>query len=111
VNVNGNWDQLPKTVSDIGATAEEIFAGYHSVEKIVGKDAMKELPFGAIAMWTCLDKLGAGLQQFMAGARKFKISEIRREDIASANRCMEKETGIPFITQAQNEEALAILKA
>ncbi|MDR1397055.1 MAG: FMN-binding glutamate synthase family protein [Desulfarculales bacterium] len=111
VKVNGNWDQLPKTVSDIGATAEEIFAGYHNVEKIVGREAMKELPFGAVAMWTCLDKLGAGLQQFMAGARKFKIGEIRREDIAAANRCMEKETGLPFITEAREEEALAILKA
>ena len=107
--VNGNWDSLPKSVSEFGSTAEEIFAGYRSVEKIVGKQAMAELPFGAIAMWTCLDKLGAGLQQFMAGARRFGINEIRRSDIASANREMERETGIPFLTEAQDEAAKAIL--
>ncbi len=109
--VFGNWEQLPKTVSDIGLTPETIFAGWHAVEQKVGKDAMKDLPFGAVAMWTMLDKLGAGLQQFMAGARKFRLEDICREDIAACNRETERETGIPFITEAFDDVAKAILKS
>ncbi len=108
--VHGNWNDLPKTVSNFGQSAEAIFAGYYSVEKLVGKQAMRELPLGAVATWTLLDKLGAGLQQIMAGARKFRVSAIGRADIASANREMERETGIPFIAEAQDEAAKAILK-
>ncbi len=109
--VSGNWDTLPKTVSEHGTTAAEIFAGYHDMQAKIGREAMKDLPYGAIAMWTLLDKLGAGVQQLMAGARRFSLDQIRREDIASGNRETERETGIPFITDVQDEFARAILKA
>ncbi len=109
--VHGNWDSLPKTVSDFGDTPESIFAGYHGLQEKVGKDAMAGIPFGAIAMWTLLDKLGAGLQQFMAGARRFRLDAIRREDIASCNRAVERETGIPFITDVQDDRARDILNS
>jgi hypothetical protein len=108
--VNGNWDSLPPAVADRGQTAEEIFAGYHEVEKKVGKDAMKEIPFGAIAMWGALDKLGAGLQQLMAGERKFSLASIDRDDIAAANRETARETGLSFITDIGDETAREILK-
>ncbi len=107
--VHGNWDSLPKTVSDIGTTPETIFAGYHEVEAKLGKDEMKNIPLGAIAMWTNLDRLGAALQQMMAGARKFNLAELTRNDIASANRETERETKIPFITEQNDEVARAIL--
>ncbi len=107
--VNGNWDTLPKSIADLGNSAETIFAGYHAVEAKLGKAEMKKVPLGAIAMWTNLDRLGAGLQQIMAGARKFNISEISRLDIASANRETERETGVPFIIDMQNEAAYNIL--
>ena len=107
--VAGNWDQLPKTVSDIGTTPETIFAGWHTVQQKLGKAAMKDLPFGAVAMWSLVDKLGAGLQQFMAGARKFNLGAIAREDIAACNRSVAKETGITFITDAFDDAAKDIL--
>jgi hypothetical protein len=47
--VNGHWNELPKTVLQVGSSAKEIFACYHDVEKIVGKDEMKNVPYGAIA--------------------------------------------------------------
>lgn len=107
--VNGNWDSLPKSVSDIGNTAETIFAGYHALEARLGKKEMKSIPYGAIAMCTSLDRLGAGLQQLMAGARKFTLKELARTDIASANRETERETKIPFITDINDEKAKKIL--
>ncbi|WP_258360613.1 glutamate synthase-related protein [Moorella sulfitireducens] len=107
--VNGNWDTLPKTVAEMGTRAEEIFAGYYDVQKKVGPEEMKNIPYGAIAFWTLADKLTAGLQQLMAGARKFSLDQISRNDIASANRETEAETGIPFITDVQDEFARKIL--
>jgi glutamate synthase domain-containing protein 2 len=109
--VNGNWSELPRSVSDIGTKAEEIFAGYYDVQKKVGADAMKDIPLGAIAVWTLADKLAAGLQQLLAGARRFSVSEISRYDLASGNRETEKETGIPFITEIQDEAAKRMLNS
>jgi len=109
--VNGNWDELAPSVKEIGSSAEEIFAGYYDVEKKVGKQEMKNIPYGAIAMWTLADKLAAGLQQLMAGARKFSLKDIAREDLFSANRETERETKIPFITDVLDERAKKILTA
>lgn len=108
--LNGNWDKLPASVTAIGSQPEEIFASYYDVEKKVGKKEMKNIPFGAIAIWTLMDKLSAGLQQLLAGARKFSISEISRDDLFAANRETAKETGIPFITDALDESAKRILR-
>jgi hypothetical protein len=107
--VCGNWDSLPRSVSEIGDSAETIFAGYHSLAARLGKEEMKNIPYGAIAIWTSLDRLGAGLQQLMAGARRFAVGSIARSDIASANRETERETGVPFITGIQDETARQLL--
>ena len=109
--VNGHWDELAPAVAHFGRWPDEIFAGYYDVQHKVGKDEMKNIPYGAIAVWTLADKLAAGLQQLMAGARKFQLSEIAREDLASGNRETEKETGIPFITAIQEGAAKDILTA
>lgn len=108
--LNGNWDQLPKTVTDIGDKPEGIFASWYDVEDIVGSKEMENIPFGAIALYTMADKLSAGLQQFMAGARKFNLNEIDRSDLMAGNRATERETKIPYMTEALNDKALDILK-
>ncbi len=107
--VHGNWETLPASVREIGHSPEEIFAGYYEVQNVVGRDEMKNIPFGAIAIWTLADKLAAGLQQLLAGARKFNVRDISRDDLYSANRETERETGIPFITDVGDEQARKIL--
>jgi glutamate synthase domain-containing protein 2 len=107
----GNWEKLPKTVSNLGTKAEEIFASYFDVQKKVGKKEMKNIPYGAIAFWTMADKLGCGLQQLMAGARKFSLSQIAREDIFSGNRETAIETGIPHVADVNDESAKKILNS
>ena len=107
--LNGNWDKLSKAVLDNGSQPEEIFAGYYDVQKKVGADEMKHIPYGAIASWTLADKLSAGLKQLMAGARKFSLSEISRDDLLASNRDTAKETGISFITEAKDQIAKKIL--
>jgi glutamate synthase domain-containing protein 2 len=107
--LNGNWDKLPKTVASIGNSAEEIFSSYFDVQKKVGKKEMENIPYGAIALWTMADKLACGLQQLMAGARKFSLEHVSRGDIFSANRETAKETGIPHLADVNNESAKRIL--
>jgi hypothetical protein len=108
--VNGNWDKLAASVSSVGSSAEEIFAGYYAIQKKVGSAEMHNIPFGAIAIWTLADKLSAGVQQFMAGVRKFNLSAISRDDIFSGNRETERETGIPFISDIGDQSAKKILQ-
>jgi glutamate synthase domain-containing protein 2 len=109
--VSGSWDKLPASVTELGSTAEELFAGYYDLQKKVGKDEMKNIPLGAVAFWTLADKLAAGIQQLMAGARRFSLKAITRDDIVSANRETENETGVPFITDAADDKARKIMKS
>ena len=108
-DLNGNWNELPKTVQRVGNTAKEIFAGYFDVEKKVGKDEMKNIPYGAIAFYTMADKLACGLQQLLAGARRFSVKEITRNDIFSGNRETAQETGIKHVSDVNDESARKIL--
>jgi hypothetical protein len=107
--LNGNWDALPKTVTQYGTTAQEIFSCYYDVEKKVGKEAMAEIPYGALAIWTLGDKLSCGIQQLMAGARRFSMNTLTRNDIFAANRETAEETGILHISQINDESAKKIL--
>lgn len=109
--VNGNWDKLPPSVKQIGHTKDDLFAGYYDVQKKVGKEEMKHIPLGAIAAWTFADKLAAGLQQLMAGARKFSLDRITRDDIMAANRETETETGLPYITEKNDKAAHEVLNS
>ncbi len=108
-DVNGNWNELPKNVLQQGKTADEIFTGYHDLEEKIGKDEMKNIPYSAIAFYTLADKLGCGLQQLMAGARKFSLNQITRQEIFSGNRETAQETGIPHCTDVNDESARKIL--
>jgi hypothetical protein len=109
--INGNWDKLPASVKNIGTTPQELFAGYYDVQKKVGKDEMKNIPLGAIASWTLADKLTAGLQQLMAGARKFSLDKISRDDIYAANRETARETKLTYITDKNDAKARDIIKS
>jgi len=110
-DVNGNWIELPKTVQEVGNSGKEIFASYFDVEKKVGKNEMKNIPYGAIAFYTMADKLSCGLQQLLAGARKFSMNQISRGDIFSGNRETAQETGIPHVSDVNDESARKILKS
>ncbi|MDR0397328.1 MAG: FMN-binding glutamate synthase family protein [Oscillospiraceae bacterium] len=108
--LNGGWDALPKHVAEAyGSKPEELFAGYYDVQKKVGAHEMGNVPLGAVAVWTLADKLAAGVQQLMAGARRFSVDAIRREDIFASNRETARETGTAFITEAGDAAAKEIL--
>ena len=54
-------------------------------------------------------RLARGSSTHMAGARKFGVEHIDRTDICAANRETAQETGIPFITEQDDELARRIV--
>jgi glutamate synthase domain-containing protein 2 len=101
--------KLPNTVGQFGATPEEIFVNYEDVKNIVGADEMKNIPLGAVGIYSYADKLKVGLQQLMAGARCFNVPSITRRELMSLTEECAKVTGIPYLMDAYRAEAEAIL--
>ena len=107
-----NWmnnGELPRTISRYGSTPEEIFVCWEQVADIVGKGEMKNIPLGAVGIFSYTQKLSVGLQQLMAGARCFSLPVISRKELMSLTRECADVTGIPYLMDAYREEAEAIL--
>jgi len=107
-----NWMNnggLPRTISQYGSTPEEIFVCWEQVADIVGKSEMRNIPLGAVGIFSYVNKLSVGLQQLMAGARCFNLSAISRKELMSLTRECAEVTGIPYVMDAYREEAEAIL--
>jgi glutamate synthase domain-containing protein 2 len=103
--------KLPNTVNKFGSTVEEIFVNYEDVLNIVGKSEIKNIPLGAIGIYSYAEKIRVGLQQLMAGARCFSVPAISRRELMSLTEECEKVTGIPYLMRAYREEAMAILES
>ena len=107
----GKWlaeDDLPKTVAKYGKSVEEIFVSYEELKGKYG-NAMKDIPLGAIGIYTFSQKLRVGLQQLLAGSRNFKLSLISRKDLMALTEEAAKISGIPYVMQAYRPEAEQIL--
>ena len=107
----GKWlaaGDLPKSVSKYGTTAEEIFVCYEDLRQKYG-DRMKDIPFGALGVYTFARKFKTGLQQLMAGSRNFRVSTMTRNDLMALTREAAEVSGIPYIMEARYNEALGTL--
>jgi hypothetical protein len=102
------WEKLPSNVSRYGSSPEEIFISYSTLEEKFGK-RVKELPLGAIAFYTFVDKLKIGLRQFMAGARSFRLDTVKRADLVALTEEAAKVSGIQYVMDAYKEDAYKIL--
>lgn len=102
------WEKLPATVSQYGSTPDEIFVSYSTLLEKYG-DRMKDIPLGAVAIYTFVDKLRTGLTQFMAGARSFRLDTIRRTDVVALTEEAAKISGISYVMDAYRDEAEAII--
>jgi glutamate synthase domain-containing protein 2 len=101
-------EKLPAEIKKYGDAPEKIFISFETLKAKFGKDFDK-LPYGAIAMFTFSDRLKLGLQQLMAGARKFALSYIDRNDLVSLTKEASEVTGIPYVMESEMEEAERIL--
>jgi glutamate synthase domain-containing protein 2 len=85
-----------------------LFAVAAQLKERFGKD-FKDLPAGAIGLYSYVDRLRQGLQQLMAGARKFRLAYIDRGDIVSLTREATDVSGIPYVMDSDRQEIDAIL--
>jgi glutamate synthase domain-containing protein 2 len=104
--IEGN--DLPKTVSEFGASKEEIFVSYETLKAKYGAE-VDSLPLGAIAVYTFADKLQVGLQQLMSGSRNMKLDTISRADVMALTREASDISGIPYVMDAYRDEAMKII--
>jgi hypothetical protein len=72
--------ELPKTLSQYGRRVEEIFVHYEELVDRFGSD-VKDIPLGALGIYSYYQKTSTGWQQLMAGSRNFNLSAISRKDM------------------------------
>jgi glutamate synthase domain-containing protein 2 len=87
---------------------ERLFAVGAHLRKQFGKDFGK-IPAGAIGIYSYIDRLRQGLQQLMAGARKFALKYISRDDLVALTREAAEISGIPYVMESDREEVDRIL--
>lgn len=100
---------LPVYIERYGNTMEEVFYSGVMLKERLGKD-FEKLPAGAIGVYTYFQRLAQGLSQLMCGARKFALEYITRDDLAALTREAAEISGIPYIMEADKEEAWKIIK-
>jgi len=103
-------NKLPKNfVSLYGNRPEQFFIATIGLEDRFGKDA-KKLPWSAVGLYSYfVDRLGIGLKQMMAGARKWNLELLDRNDIASLTDRAKTVTGIPMVDEVEQDAMEQIL--
>ena len=106
--LKGEDGGLPPTVSKFGQTKEEIFVCYEELKAKYGPE-VEQFPLGAIGVYSTCEKIRVGLQQLMAGARKWRVNLMSRMDLAALTEESARVTGLPYIMDAYRDEALEII--
>ena len=99
---------LPIYVERFGTTVDEIFVTSTELREKFG-DRFNKLPVGAIGVYTYYQRVAQGLRQLMAGARKFALKYIDRNDIAALTPEAARISGIPLVSDVDKEEVAAVL--
>ncbi|MEM3383186.1 MAG: glutamate synthase-related protein [Nitrososphaerales archaeon] len=94
--------QLPKTFADrYGSKPENFFISTTELKRKIG-DRFRKVPWSAVGLYGFLhDRIGVGLQQLMAGARKWNLSLLNRGDLVSLTERAKRVTGIPLVEEAE----------
>ncbi len=85
-----------------------LFAVGAELKERFGKDFAK-LPPGAIGMYSYIDRMKQGLQQLMAGARKFALEHIDRNDLVALTKDAADVSGIDYVMDSDAKEVDEIL--
>jgi glutamate synthase domain-containing protein 2 len=86
----------------------KLFAVASELKERFGDD-FEELPPGAIGMYSYIDRMKQGLQQLMAGARKFALPYVDRDDLVALTRDAAEVSGITYVMESDAEEVEKIL--
>ena len=100
--------EVPPEYKRYGNTIEQIFVSAAAL-KAEYKEDYEDIPPAAIGMYTYYDRLSTGLRQLMAGARKFALKHITRDDLFALTRQASDISGIPYVTDSDKEKVDKIL--
>jgi len=98
----------PVFVERFGKSIDEVFVEASHLRGELGKD-FDQLPPGAIGVYSYLNRCGQGMRQLMAGARKFSLEHITRDDIGALTRQASEISGIKHVMDLDREEAEKIM--
>ncbi len=102
-------NELPVYVERFGQSQDEIFVTAHELREELGNKEYEKLPTGAIGLYTYYERLAQGMRQIMAGSRKFALEHITRDDIAAITPEAAELSGIQYVMNVDEEEAMNIL--
>jgi hypothetical protein len=100
---------LPVYIERFGTTMDEVFITGVHLRDTYGEEFEKLHP-GAIGVYTYYERIAQGMRQLMAGARKFNLGLIARDDICSLTREASDISGIAFVTELDKDDAWAVIK-
>ena len=103
-----NKNAVDKTIEPYGRTMDEVFVLASRVKGLFSSNG-KEVPAGALGIYSYYQRLSQGLRQLMCGSRKFALEHLTRNDIVTLTREAAEVTGIRYIMDADSEEAEQIL--
>ena len=86
----------------------QLFSGAAALRERYGRD-IEQMPPGAIGMYTYVERLMQGLQQLMAGARKFALRHIDRGDLVALTEEAARVSGIDYVMESDEDEMERIL--
>lgn len=103
-------DRLPSQFEEkYGSDVDEFFVTGAELKEKYGKD-YDEIPPGALAVYTYLtSRLGTGLQQMLAGTRKWNLDLAGRDDLACLSERASRVTDIPMMDEVESEAIERIL--
>jgi len=101
--------QLPKVFAErYGTNPEKFLVAAFDLKSRFGGRA-KEIPWEAMALCGYFDRLRVGLQQLMAGCRKWKLNLVDRNDIFALTERASRITGIPLAEETEKDAIERIL--
>ncbi|MCS7136633.1 MAG: glutamate synthase-related protein [Aigarchaeota archaeon] len=100
--------KLPVTFSRYyGTDPEKFFIAFSELKRKIGN--LSAIPWGAIGLYGYMERIRIGMQQLLAGLRKFKLYLISRNDIFALSERAAKVTGIPLAEESEAEAIESVL--
>jgi len=101
--------KVPKNFSSIyGEDPEKFFGFLPELQTKLG-ERIKAIPWGSLGVYGYMERIKVGLQQLLAGMRKFRLNLASRRDLFALSERAAKATGLPLPEDSEAEAMEAIL--
>jgi hypothetical protein len=101
--------KLPRSFTErYGDKPEQFFIATPDLKTEYG-ERFEEIPWEAVGLFSYADRVKIGLQQLMAGSRKWKLNLLDRTDLVALTERAARVTGIQLIEEAESDAIERIL--